>query len=274
MRSDYQRAHFAAALDAELAAAEKSVRVIGSKVEPALRLAAELDIAPGTRAAREIGRSADGRPLRADLRPTAGARASRRVIVDDGTSAEALGAERIVRIEQAQLVAAAEAVERIRALLADPTAVLGPDAVADAAGIVLLPGALKADLLATLERAAKRPGAAELRAEIAATPERPARARDEVPERVAGTVWALAGRTRTVHQLLVRIYPEPLAVDSPRTASPRPNGPPAPRSGSSGRPRAATTSCARAPGVRCASAAHPARGVDRAGHRTGGATPH
>jgi hypothetical protein len=214
LRSDYQRARFAAALDAELAAVEKSVGVIGSKVQPGLRLAADLDIAPGTRAAREIGRSADGRPLRADLRPSSGGRVSRRVIVDDGTSAETLGADRIVRIEQAQLVAAAEAVERIRARLADPTAVLGPDVVADAAGVVLLPGALKAELLAMLDRAANRQGATALRAEIAATPSDRPELDDAVPERAAGTVWALAGRTRTVHQLLVRIYPEPLAVDS------------------------------------------------------------
>ncbi len=239
LRSDYQRALFTESLGARLTTIDKHLAAIGSKVEPGLRLVAELGITTGTLAARELGRAPDGRPLRPDLRPDLSANlrpdlrpalrpdlrpelrsaaagvVSRRVIVDDGTPAAALGAQRVVRIEHAQLVAAAESAERIRTRLADDTAEIGPDLVAEAAGILLLPGSLKADLLTALDKAGRRrPGTAELRAEIAATPSDHPELDGTVPERAAGTVWAVADRTRTVHQLLVRIYPEPLAVDS------------------------------------------------------------
>ena len=230
VRSEYQRARFGAALEVQLASAEDRIKIIQARVEPTLRLVADLDIGTGARAAREIGRAPDGRLLRPDLLPSTtqptttrpgpnpvqptAQRPARRVVLDDGTLPQALGARRLVGLEQTQLVASAEAAALIIGRLADPTAELGQDLQAAAAGITVLPGALKADLLAKLDAAASRAGATELRAEIAATPSDRPDLDTSVPDRTAGTVWTLAGPTKTVHQLLVRIYPEPLAVDS------------------------------------------------------------
>jgi len=220
MRSDYQRSRFVAAFEVQRATLDDRLAIIEKRVQPGLRLVADLDIRPGARAARELGRTPDGRLVRADLIP--GSRATRavaappptRVVLDDGTSPEALGAARVARLESAQLVAAAEAADLILNRLDNPTAVLDDELRAAAAGIVFLPGALKADLLAKLDKAARRRGATELRAEIAATPSDRLDLDALVPERSRDTVWTLPGPTKTVHQLLVRIYPEPLAVDT------------------------------------------------------------
>ncbi|GAA2093889.1 hypothetical protein GCM10009841_03930 [Microlunatus panaciterrae] len=223
LRSDYQRERFLAAFDQQVAIAEALFRAIAGRVQPALRLVADLGLRTGAQAARELGRTPAGLPLRPGLpggAPAAGTagpagrRPRHRIVIGDGTTADALGAARVVRLDRSQLIASAEAADLILSRLTDPMAALGPDLRAAAAGITLLPGALKADLLARLAVAAGRPGAAELRAEIEATPsDRPDLDR-KVPDRTASTVFALARPTRTVHQLLVRVYPEPLAVDS------------------------------------------------------------
>ena len=219
LRSDYQRDRLGTSLKNQVAVLEELTDLIRRRVEPALRLAADLGIRTGAQVARELGRTPIGRPLRPGLLPdpsVGGARTQppRRVVFDDGTSPETVGARRAVPLDRAQLVAAAEAAQVIIDRLTDPTAGLGPDLHAAAAGITVLPGALKADLLTRLEAAAGRPGAAELRAEIAATPSDRPDLDVSVPPRTAGTVWTLARASRTVHQLLVRIYPEPIAVAS------------------------------------------------------------
>ncbi|QGN31641.1 hypothetical protein [Microlunatus sp. Gsoil 973] len=219
LRSDYQRDRLGASLKNQVAVLEELTGTIRRRVEPTLRLVAELGIRTGAQVARDLGRTPIGRPLRPGLLPgpsagSAGSQPPRRVVFDDDTSPETVGARRAVPLDRAQLVAAAEAAELIVERLTDATAGLGPDLRAAAAGITVLPGALKADLLTRLDAAAGRPGAAELRAEIAATPSDRPELDVSVPERTAGTVWTLAKATRTVHQLLVRFYPEPLAVDS------------------------------------------------------------
>ncbi|MDF1489001.1 hypothetical protein [Tessaracoccus caeni] len=220
LRSEYQRAQHVGRIEAQSAAAEGVLRMVEKRVGPALRLVADLGLPMGARAARELGRTPLGGPLQPELRDLGSGAARllrmppRRVVIDDGTAAEALGAERVLRLDRAQLVASAEAADLVASRLADPTAPLDPAVRAAAAGIAVLPGTVKADLLARLDQAAGRPGVAELRAEIAATPSDRPELDAAVPLRAATTVFAVAGPTRTVHQLLVRVYPEPLAVDS------------------------------------------------------------
>lgn len=235
LRSDFQRSQYTAQLDTMDAGAASALKAIDGRVTPAIKLIGQLGLRTGAQAARELGRTPAGRSLRpevltrrdaaapvvrADAAPqlpgAAGAASIplSRIVIDDGTSAAALGAERVVRVERSQLVASAEAAELIAGRLADPTAELDADLHAAAAGITVLPGAVKADLLAKLDAATGRKGAAELRAEIEATPSDRADLDKKVPGRAAGTVFTVAGATKTVHQLLIRVYPEPLAVDT------------------------------------------------------------
>lgn len=231
LRSDHQRASLTGPLDVQAAVLEEQLRTIRGRVQPALRFVADLKVRTGAQVARAFGRAPNGRLLRPELRPSTATpaaagtpgpggpqgtalRPATRVVLDDGTTAEALGASRVVRLEQSQLVASAEAAQLIADRLADPAAELGPDVRSAAAGITVLPGDLKASLLARLDSAAGRLGAGELRAEIASTPSDRADIDATVPDRTAATVFALPGPTRTVHQLWVRIYPEPLAVDT------------------------------------------------------------
>lgn len=235
LRSDFQREQYTAQLDALDSAAAAALKTIDGRVTPAIKLIGQLGLRTGAQAARELGRTPAGRPLRPDVltRLDAAAPAVRadaspqlpgaaraapmpvsRIVIDDGTTAAALGAERMVRVERSQLAASAEAAELIASRLADPTAALDTDLHAAAAGITVLPGAVKADLLVKLDAATGRKGAAELRAEIEATPSDRAELDKKVPGRAAGTVFTVAGSTKTVHQLLIRVYPEQLAVDT------------------------------------------------------------
>ncbi|MDK1361915.1 hypothetical protein QNO00_16815 [Arthrobacter sp. zg-Y1219] len=235
LRSDFQREQYTAQLDALDSATAAVLKAIDGRVTPAITFIGQLGLRTGAQAARELGRTPAGRPLRPEVltrrdaaAPAVRAGASpqlpgaaratstpvRRIVIDDGTAAAALGAERVVRVERSQLVASAEAAELIAGRLADPMAALDTDLHAAAAGITVLPGAVKVDLLAKLDAAAGRKGAAELRVEIEATPSDRADLDKKVPKRPAGTVFTVAGATTTVHQLLIRVYPESLAVDT------------------------------------------------------------
>ncbi|WP_062302663.1 hypothetical protein [Demequina subtropica] len=223
LRSDYQRAQYTADFADRAATVTTMIDRIAKRVQPALGFSGALGLRTGAQAARELGRDAAGRPLRPGLtaaRGIAGAasrptgRPTRRIVIADGTPATALDATRVRGVDREQLVESAVAAERVLAGLSDPTAALGAGLQADAAAITLLPGDLKAELLERLAVAANRPGAAEIRAEIEATPSDRADLDTLVPGHVAGTVFELPGPTRTAHQLLVRIYPEPLAVDT------------------------------------------------------------
>ncbi len=223
LRSGYQRERLTARLDTLHAAADAVLATIRTRVTPTLKLVADLGVRTGAQAARGLGRTPAGRLLRPDLlgaRDAAldpggtAARPAPRVVIDDGTSAQALGAGHVVRLDRSALAASAEAAQLIADRLADPRAALDPDLHAAAAGIAVLPGAMKADLLAKLDMAATRLGAAELRAEIEATPSDRPDLDKRVPGRTASTVFAITAGTKTVHQLLVRVYPDPVAVDS------------------------------------------------------------
>ncbi|MEU1973490.1 hypothetical protein ABZ477_17680 [Microbacterium sp. NPDC019599] len=230
LRSDYQREKYLGQFDAHAAAIDALLTLIDRRVRPALRLIAELGLRTGAQAARERGLTPRGRELRPDLPrrrealpvdagrpgpdPTTTRSPKHRIILDDGTSAQALGAERIVQLDRAELIAAAEAAETIVAGLSARSGAIGADLISAAAGIAVLPGSLKAELLARIDAVAARPGAPRLRAEIETTPSDRPDLDIRVPDRLATTVFALTEQTKTVHQLLVRIYPEALAVDS------------------------------------------------------------
>lgn len=223
LRSGYRRAQLAARLDATHAATDAVLGTIKTRVLPTLKLVDELGIRTGAQTARGRGRTPTGRTLRPDVLGTSRAALDRgdaatrrvpRVVVEDGTSAQALGALHVVQLDRSQLAASAEAAHVIAERLADPRAALDPGLHAAAAGMAVLPGAVKADLLARLDVAATRLGAAELRAEIEATPSDWPDLDKGVSGRTASTVFAISGATKTVHQLLIRVYPDPVAVDS------------------------------------------------------------
>jgi hypothetical protein len=223
LRSDHERARLMGIFDVRAEQLEAQLRIISRRVLPGLHLVADLGIRPGALAARDLGRTPAGGPLRPGVPrpdllrpgvPTNLPSRAPRVVLDDGTPAAALGAERLVGLDRTQLFDSAEAAALVSRRLADPTAALDDEIRAAAAGITVLPGALKADLLGRLDRAAGRAGAAEIRSEIEATPSDRLDLDVALPDRPASTVFTVEGPTRTMHQLLVRVYPEPLAVDS------------------------------------------------------------
>jgi hypothetical protein len=204
LRSSYQRERFTARL-AEIG--ERAAPVLGKlskRVVPGLRLAADLGPRRGADVARLMGRDPTGRPLRPDAdglprdRPL--------VVIADGTVPGALGARRAISLDHRRLADTAAAVEAIRDGLARGAA----DKTA-AAALTVLPPEWKADLLAAI---AAVPGTDQLAAAVAAVPSGRADLDRTVPDKLRDVVFELPAAVRLEHRLLVRVYPEPLAVDS------------------------------------------------------------
>ena len=218
LRSPYQRDRLTAELEARRAATEEAFGTVERRVLPALRLLGQFRPRPAAEVARDLGVDAAGRPLRAGAVPDA-ARATAaprvRVVEADGTAARAVGAARLLPLDQARLADAAEGAERIRAALADPSSLDTSSLLAAAAAIPVLPGEAKAELLGAIDAASRgRGGLDRLRAAIAAVPSGRADLDATVPDHLKGAVFALPRTVRMEHRLHVRIYPEPLAVDT------------------------------------------------------------
>ena len=216
LRSPYQRARLTALLDGAVESAEDQLGVVEQRVLPTLRMVEALRVRPGARVARDLGFDRQGAPLRVGAVGSTVRRAAppSRVVRADGTRPAALGARRTLPIDHRRLADSAERAHVVSAALADPTTPLDADLRTVAAGIALLPGATKAELLARLDAAPARRGAAALRAQLAAVPSDRADLDAAVPGPVADTVFTVADAVRIEHRLLVRIYPEPLAVDT------------------------------------------------------------
>ena len=212
LRSDYQRDRLQSALTAVVARLQEDAKTLEKEVLPAAVLGRELGVLLGADAARRAGRTRSGLPLRAPALPGDRLGPSARLIVGDGTLPEAMGATRAIAIDYAQLVASAGGTT----LIADGAAYMkADDLVAAAAAIVVLPGSQKAMLLAALAAAsATRTDLELVQSIIEAVPSTDRTLDLNVPEHLRDVVFTLPTGSRVEDRLLVRFYPEVLAVDT------------------------------------------------------------
>jgi hypothetical protein len=212
LRSEYQRDRFLPRLTSLVEQVAPVLRRLSKRVIPGLRLTADLGPRRGADAARLLGRTRTGQPLRPDtpglMRPDGGGPVLDRpaVVIGDGTAAGALGARRAIGLDHRRLADTAAAVEAIRDGLARGVA----DTTA-AGALTVLPPEWKADLLTAI---AAVPGTDDLAAIVAGVPSGRADLDKTVPARLRDVVFELPAPVRLEHRLLVRAYPEPLAVDT------------------------------------------------------------
>ena len=223
LRSVYQRDRLTALVSDQAQMVEPLLEAVDKRL---LGLAFLTDLRP--RAAAEVARSRGvdpaGRPLRAD-RPdptstssepagTEGARALRaRVVRADGTAPHALGARRAVPLKHAQLESAAVAAQTILDGAGGDTPIA--DLLSAAAAIPVLPGKWKARLLDTVGKAAQRRGELDaVTAQLATIPSDRVELDADVPAHVRDVVFEVRRAVHVEDRLLVRIYPEALAVDT------------------------------------------------------------
>lgn len=211
LRSPFQRERLTALLDGFAGEARPALDSVGGRTVPGLRLAVDLSLRPAAQVARSLGRAPDGRPLRPDLlaRPDLATVAPVPVVLRDGTRPSAVGATRAVPLDHSRIADTAAAVETIKAGLASGVTLDG--LVAAAAAITVLPAAWKVDLLAAISAV---PGTDRVRAVVAAVPSGRADLDTTVPDHLRQIVFELPAPTRLEHRLQVRVYPEPLAVDT------------------------------------------------------------
>jgi hypothetical protein len=211
LRSPFQRQLLTGVLDGFAAQVKPALDSVGGRTVPGLRLAVDLRLRPAAQVARSFGRAPDGRPLRPDLvaGPDVTATAPVPVVIGDGTPPHAVGATRAVALEHGRIADTAAAVETLKTGLAAGAPLDG--LVAAAAAIDVLPAAWKAELLAAIDAV---PGTERVRAVVAAVPSGRADLDATVPEHLRRIVFELATPTRLEHRLQVRVYPEPLAVDT------------------------------------------------------------
>lgn len=204
LRSPYQRERLTVALTGHAERAEPVLRRLTKRVIPGMRLIEALKPQRAGDAARAMGRDDAGRPLRAE--PTGRAADRIPVVIADGTAAHVLGARRAFALDHRRIADTAAAVEAVTDGLARGVADLPA-----AAAITVLPPQTKADLLAAI---AAVPGTERLHELVAAVPSGREDLDRTVPDHLRDVVFELPGPTRIEHRLLVRIYPEPLAVDT------------------------------------------------------------
>ncbi len=211
LRSPYQRRQLTGLLAGFAATVEPVLQQVDDRSVPALLLTEALTVRPAAQVARALGRSPDGQPLRPGLVASARAVSDVRVVQGDGTAAQALGASRIISLDHAGIADTAAAVEAIRSGLASGTPPV--DLLSAAASLRVLPGTTKADLLAAVD-AAQGAEVDTLRAAVAAVPSDRADLDQAVPDHLRDVVFEVAPPTELEHRLQVRIYFEPLAVDT------------------------------------------------------------
>jgi hypothetical protein len=212
LRSPFQRDRLVTLLDDAWTAVEPSLGRIEKRVLPTVAFSRDLGIAAAAQSARTLGRTPLGRPLRATGMPGSPTGLGARVVIADGTTPQALGAVRAIPMDYSRISDSASAAEAIGRGAATMTP---QDLLVAAAAIVVLPGRLKADLLALVDAVARtRTGLDRVREILAAVPSDRPDLDLTVPPHLREVVFELPPQEHVEDRLLLRIYPEVLAVDT------------------------------------------------------------